>query len=120
MQSQSDIATDSESVSKFVWCRANPHTLQINRANAKSSHFVFTCRSLVTDLNNEDSSVSVFGSLLLGEYPATELTRKKQKLTVGNQPVRSFLASSPAGTHGHRSVQYQDLCVFPFVVPPFS
>jgi hypothetical protein len=37
---------------------------------------------------------------------------QKQKLTVGSQEERSFLASSPAGTHGYIPVRYQDLCVF--------
>jgi hypothetical protein len=41
-----------------------------------------------------------------------KMEKQKQKLTSGNQPARSFLASSPAGTHGHISVQCQDLCVF--------
>jgi hypothetical protein len=35
---------------------------------------------------------------------------QKQKLTAGNQPARSHLASGPAGTHGHIFVQCQDLC----------
>jgi hypothetical protein len=38
--------------------------------------------------------------------------KQKQKLTAGNHPTRSFLASSPAETHDHRSVQCKDLCVF--------
>jgi hypothetical protein len=38
--------------------------------------------------------------------------RAEQKFTAGNEPERSFLASSPFGTHGHRSVQCQGLCVF--------
>jgi hypothetical protein len=37
---------------------------------------------------------------------------QKQKLTAGNQPARSYLASGPAGTHGHIFVQCQDLCFF--------
>jgi hypothetical protein len=40
---------------------------------AKSSQFAFTCHFLVTDLNNEDSPVSVPTSLLPVEYLATEL-----------------------------------------------
>jgi hypothetical protein len=35
--------------------------------------FVYISRSLVTDLNSEDSSSSVLRSLLFFEYPATEL-----------------------------------------------
>jgi hypothetical protein len=35
---------------------------------------------------------------------------QKQKLTAGNEPARSHLASGPAGTHGHIFVQCQDLC----------
>jgi hypothetical protein len=34
---------------------------------------------------------------------------KKQKITTGNQLVRSHLESGPAGTHGHIFVQCQDL-----------
>jgi hypothetical protein len=37
------------------------------------------------------------------------LNLQKQKLTAANQPAWSFLASSPAATHDHRSVQCQDL-----------
>jgi hypothetical protein len=36
--------------------------------------------------------------------------QQKQKLTAGNQPARSHLASGPAGTHGHIFVQCQYLC----------
>jgi hypothetical protein len=43
--------------------------------HAKPSQFSFTSRFLVTDLNNEDSPVSVLTSLLSGEYPATELSQ---------------------------------------------
>jgi hypothetical protein len=48
-------------------------------------------------------------------------TIPKQKLTAGNQPARSHLASVPAGTHGHIFVQCQDFCflLFPFVDPPY-
>jgi hypothetical protein len=47
-----------------------------------------------------------------------EQSRAEQKLTAGNQPARSNLASGPAGTHGQIFVQYQNLCfVFPFVDP---
>jgi hypothetical protein len=52
----------------------NLNSLQINTACAKSSQFAFTSRFLVMDHNNEDSSASVFTSLLFGEYPTTELT----------------------------------------------
>jgi hypothetical protein len=38
--------------------------------------------------------------------------RAEQKLTAGNQPARSLLASIPAGTHGHVFVQCQDFCFF--------
>jgi hypothetical protein len=38
--------------------------------------------------------------------------KQKQKLTAGNQPASSLLASGPAGTHGHIFVQSQDLCLF--------
>jgi hypothetical protein len=44
--------------------------------------------------------------------------KKQQKLTAGNQPARSFLASNPAGTHAHRSVQCQDFCVFSLLFSP--
>jgi hypothetical protein len=36
--------------------------------------------------------------------------KQKQKLTAGNQPARSHLASGPAATHDHIFVQCQDLC----------
>jgi hypothetical protein len=39
-------------------------------------------------------------------------SRAVQSLTAGNQPARSLLASSPAGTHGHIFVQCQDFCFF--------
>jgi hypothetical protein len=42
---------------------------------------------------------------------------EKQKFTAGNQPARSFLASSPAGTHCHRSVQCQYFVFFPLFLP---
>jgi hypothetical protein len=46
-------------------------------------------------------------------------SRAEQKLTTGNQPARSLLESSPAGTHGHIFVQCQDFCFFfSFDVPP--
>jgi hypothetical protein len=50
----------------------NRHTLPITRAQVKSSQSAFTSRSLVTDLNNGDSSASTFTSLLSGEYLTTE------------------------------------------------
>jgi hypothetical protein len=37
----------------------NFHNLQTTRVHGKSSQSAFTSRSLVTDLNNEDSSASV-------------------------------------------------------------
>jgi hypothetical protein len=55
---------------------ANPHTLQITRAHAKSSQFAYTTsRFLLTDLNSGDSSASVLTSLLSDEYPTTQLHR---------------------------------------------
>jgi hypothetical protein len=59
---------------------ANPHTLQIIRAHAKSSQS-FTSRFLVTDLNR-DSSGSALTSLLSSEYPTTELTLTKLTLLI--------------------------------------
>jgi hypothetical protein len=38
--------------------------------------------------------------------------QQQQKLTAGNQPARSLMASCPSGTHGHIFVQCQDLCFF--------
>jgi hypothetical protein len=52
----------------------------------------------------------------LGKFPMVRRTlfcrrcKQKQKLTAGNQPARSHVASGPAGTHGHIFVQCQDLC----------
>jgi hypothetical protein len=48
---------------------ANSHTLRITAANP--SHFAFTSRFQVTDLNNGDSSASMLTSVLSGEFPAT-------------------------------------------------
>jgi hypothetical protein len=45
---------------------------------------------------------------------ATIKQKQKQKLTAGNQPARSLLASGPAGTHGHIFFQCQELCFFSF------
>jgi hypothetical protein len=45
--------------------------------------------------------------------------RAEQKLTAGNQPARSLLASSPTGTHGHIFVQCKDFFIPSFVVPPW-
>jgi hypothetical protein len=45
---------------------ADLHTLQITTAQATSSQSVFTSRFLVTDLNNGDSSASVFTPLPAG------------------------------------------------------
>jgi hypothetical protein len=42
----------------------------------------------------------------------TVQSRTEQRLTAGNQPARSLLASSPAGTHGHIFVQCQDFFFF--------
>jgi hypothetical protein len=52
----------------------NPDTSQITGTHIKIFQFVFSRRFLVTDLNNEDSSVSVLTSLLSGEYSETELS----------------------------------------------
>jgi hypothetical protein len=52
---------------------ANPHTLQITAAHAKSSQFAFTSRFLVADLSDEDPSSSLLASSLAGEYPETPL-----------------------------------------------
>jgi hypothetical protein len=65
----------------------------------------------------------VWPSGILSYYSSPDFTSEltaEQKLTVGNQPARSLLASSPAGTHGHVFVQCQDFCLFfsSFVVPP--
>jgi hypothetical protein len=49
-----------------------------------------------------------FTSSLAVANPTTWLTKHKQKLTAGNQPARSHLASGPAGTHGHIFFQCQD------------
>jgi hypothetical protein len=38
------------------------------------------------------------------------MQKQKQKLTAGNKPARSHLASGPTGAHGHIFVQCQDLC----------
>jgi hypothetical protein len=45
---------------------ANLYTLQITEAHATSSQSAFTSRFLVTDLNNGDSSASLFTSLPTG------------------------------------------------------
>jgi hypothetical protein len=39
-------------------------------------------------------------------------SRAEHKLTAGNQPARSLLASDPGGTRGHIFVGCRDLCVF--------
>jgi hypothetical protein len=52
-----------------------PRNLKIARAHTKSSQFAFISRFLVTDLNNTDSSASVFTSLVSGQYPATQLSQ---------------------------------------------
>jgi hypothetical protein len=48
-------------------------------AHFHTSQFDFTSRFLVTALNNEDSPVSVFPSVLSGEYPANELTQQPKR-----------------------------------------
>jgi hypothetical protein len=47
---------------------------------------------------------------LLWKYLTSQ--KQKQKLTAGNQPARSHLASGPAGNHGHIFVQCQGLFYF--------
>jgi hypothetical protein len=68
---------------------------------------------------NLEDQVSVFRSPSDRVAQLTEQSRAEQKLTADNQPARSLLASSPAGTHGNIFVQCQDFCFFSsFVVPP--
>jgi hypothetical protein len=55
---------------------ANLHTLQITTAHTEHSQSASTSRFPVMDLNNGDSSASVFASLLSGEYPTTQLSSK--------------------------------------------
>jgi hypothetical protein len=57
--------------------------------HATSSHFSFTNRFLVTDLNNDDSSASLLTLLLAGEYLATEL------LSAVNSTIAPSLLSLP-------------------------
>jgi hypothetical protein len=47
---------------------------------------------------------------LSGTHWSVWQSRAEQKLTAGNQPARSHLASGLAGTNGHIFVQCQDLC----------
>jgi hypothetical protein len=44
---------------------------------------------------------ALFQLPILAEQSRAEQSRAEQKLTAGNQPARSLLASGPGGTRGH-------------------
>jgi hypothetical protein len=70
---------------------ANLPTLHITRAHAKTSQSALTCRFLITDLNDKDSSASVLMSLPAGQYSTDSLSKWKSKLCYDrrfSRPVR--------------------------------
>jgi hypothetical protein len=141
-QSQNYVTTDNQSAS-LSWCQAPPGAqdqicvtvgqlllcrLQLLLALARVStlgsdssgthdHILL---SQILDSPSLEDQVPKFISPInrMALFLASYHSQKKQKFTAGKQPARSYLASGPAGTHGHIFVQCQDLCfVFPFVDP---
>jgi hypothetical protein len=55
---------------------------------------------------------SHYNNLCMNHAQETFSQKQKLKLTAGNQPARSHLASGPAGTHGHIFVQCQTFVFF--------
>jgi hypothetical protein len=87
------------------------HTPQITVTTAHIVFSVFTSRCLVAASNGgrfpSSGSPELFPTSATSyQLPASHFSQlQKQKLTAGNKPARSHLASGPAGTHDHIFVQ---------------